>query len=145
MNEKFDWLISRQFFFSPLDTRAKSLKNRMISNSTKNLMVVSVLQSLKLCSKFELNTFSCVKQNHLFSVFQCIKMKTLLSPKKFRQINCLVKTLLTRNICQISVRVNFRNFHTVCLILQLWAWRHFSIRCVGAKRKKKEGSALWWH
>ena len=45
-------------------------------------------------------------------------MKNLLSPiKKIRQINylvfSLVKTLLSRNICQRSVTVNFRNFHTV--------------------------------
>ena len=38
--------------------------------------------------------------------------------EKFRQINSLVfslvKTLLSRNFCQKSVTVNFRNFHTVC-------------------------------
>ena len=37
--------------------------------------------------------------------------------KKFRQINSLVfsvvKTLLSRNFCQRSVTINFRNFHTV--------------------------------
>ena len=37
--------------------------------------------------------------------------------KKFRQINSLVfslvNTLLSRNFCQKSVTVNFRNFHTV--------------------------------
>ena len=46
------------------------------------------------------------------------KMKNLLSPKgNFRQSNSLVisfiNTLISRNFCQISVRVNFRNFHTV--------------------------------
>ena len=56
--------------------------------------------------------------NHLFSHF-------------------LVEKLLSRNFYLISVKVNLNNFHTVCLILQLWAWRHFSIRCVGAKRKKR--------
>ena len=48
---------------------------------------------------------------------QCGKMKNLLSPKKIRQTNSLVfslvKTLLSRNFCQRSVTVNFRNFHTV--------------------------------
>ena len=38
----------------------------------------------------------------------------------FRQINslviCLVNALLSRNFCQKSVRVNFRNFHTVCTV-----------------------------
>ena len=42
-----------------------------------------------------------------------------LTQKIFRQINSLiislVKSLLSRNFCQIDkVRVNFRNFHTVC-------------------------------
>ena len=45
-------------------------------------------------------------------------MKKLLPPKKkFRQIDSLVfstvKTLLSRNFCQRSVTVNFRNYHTV--------------------------------
>ena len=51
---------------------------------------------------------------------QCGKMKNLLLPKKkkFRQIISLVfslviKMFLSRNFCQKSVTVNFRNFHTV--------------------------------
>ena len=40
-----------------------------------------------------------------------------LTEKIFRQINslviCLVKTLLSRNFCQKSVRLNFYDFHTV--------------------------------
>ena len=42
-----------------------------------------------------------------------------LTEKKIREINSLaiflVKTLLSRNFCQKSVRENFRNFHTVVL------------------------------
>jgi len=34
--------------------------------------------------------------------------------KQFREINSLVKTLLSRDFSQKGVRVNFRNFHTVC-------------------------------
>ena len=49
-------------------------------------------------------------------------MKKILSPrKKFRQIDylviSLVKPLISRNFCQKSLRVNFRNFHTVCFTL----------------------------
>ena len=47
------------------------------------------------------------------------KLKNLLSPKKFRQINrlaiSLVKPLLSRNFCQKTVRINIRNFLTVCV------------------------------
>ena len=43
--------------------------------------------------------------------------KFSLTEKKFRQINylviSLVKPLLSRNLCQKSVRVNFCNFYTV--------------------------------
>ena len=43
--------------------------------------------------------------------------KFTVAPKKFRQIDSLVfslvKTLLSRNFCQKSATVNFRNFHTV--------------------------------
>ena len=43
--------------------------------------------------------------------------KITVTHKKFRQINSLVlslvKTLLSRNFCQISVTVNFHNFHNV--------------------------------
>ena len=42
--------------------------------------------------------------------------KFTLIPNIIREINVstsLVKTLLSRNFCQKSVRVNFRNFHTV--------------------------------
>ena len=46
-------------------------------------------------------------------------MKFILIEKIFRQFDSfvisLVQTLLSRNFCQKSVRVNFRNFHTVCL------------------------------
>ena len=45
--------------------------------------------------------------------------KFTVTHKKFRQINSLVfslvKTLLSRNFCQRSVTVNFRNFHTVAV------------------------------
>ena len=50
---------------------------------------------------------------------QCGKTRNSLSPKFFREINSLVtslskiKTLLSRNFCQKSVRENFRNFHIV--------------------------------
>ena len=44
--------------------------------------------------------------------------KLTVKHKKFRQINYLIfsvlKTLLSRNFCQKSVTVNFRNFQTVC-------------------------------
>ena len=50
------------------------------------------------------------------SYAQCEIMKNFtLTGKKIREISCLVislvKPLLTRIFCQISVRVNFRNFH----------------------------------
>ena len=45
------------------------------------------------------------------------KTRDSLSPKIFRQITCLlislVKMLLSRNFCQKRMRENFRNFHTV--------------------------------
>ena len=46
----------------------------------------------------------------------------------FRQINSLVislvKTLISRNICQKSVSVNFYNFHTVIhYLFQSWSTR----------------------
>ena len=49
---------------------------------------------------------------------QCGKMRNSLSPRKYfiiiTSVTCLVKTLLlSRDFCQKSVRVNFRNFHTV--------------------------------
>ena len=46
---------------------------------------------------------------------QCGKnVKFTLTEIKIREINSLVKSLLSRNFCQIDkVRVNFRNFHTV--------------------------------
>ena len=52
-------------------------------------------------------------------VTQCGKTRNSLSlKKKIRQINYLVipviNTLVSRNFCQNRVRVNFRNFHTVC-------------------------------
>jgi len=47
--------------------------------------------------------------------------KFTVTKKIFRQINSvvfsLVKTVLSRNFCQKSVTVNFRNFHTVLLSL----------------------------
>ena len=47
--------------------------------------------------------------------------KFTVTQKKFRQINSLVfslvKTLLSRNFCQKSVTVNFRNFHTVYVLI----------------------------
>ena len=54
--------------------------------------------------------------------------KFSLTGKINRQINSLVfwsiKTLFSRNFCQKSVRLNFRNFHTVCVekreILSHW-------------------------
>ena len=53
---------------------------------------------------------------------QCGKTWNSLSlKKKIRQINylviSLVKPLLSRNFCQKSVRENFRNFHTLPLLL----------------------------
>ena len=39
--------------------------------------------------------------------------KFTLTQKIFRQINSLVKPLLSRNFCQKCVRENSRNFHTV--------------------------------
>ena len=49
---------------------------------------------------------------------QCGKIeKFTIIQEKLRQINSsvlsLVKTLLSRNFCQRSLTVNFRNFHTV--------------------------------
>ena len=56
----------------------------------------------------------------LFTVWK--NEKYTVTQKKFRQINSLVfslvKTLLSRNFCQKSVTVNFRNFHTVCQSLK---------------------------
>ena len=48
---------------------------------------------------------------------QCGKMKNLLFSKKFCQINSLVKTLVSRNFCQKSVRVNLWNYLTVKTLL----------------------------
>ena len=48
---------------------------------------------------------------------QCEKTRNSLSTNIFREINysvtSVVKTLLSRNFCQKSVRENFRDFHTV--------------------------------
>ena len=54
--------------------------------------------------------------------------KFSLTEKIFREINSLVtflvKMLLSRNFCQKCVRVNFRYFHTVCLV----AWSGYQHR-----------------
>jgi len=69
-----------------------------------------------------------VKANLQFPKYSCCHSlcvtvwkneKFTLIKKNFRQINSLVislvKPLLSRNFCQKCVRVNFRNFHTVCV------------------------------
>ena len=52
--------------------------------------------------------------------------KFTVTNKKFRQINSLVlslvKTLLSRNFCQISVTVNFHNFHNVVYKSWFFTW-----------------------
>ena len=76
------------------------------------------------------NQFSSnfLSKNVAFTKFLRKKMLTVwknekfsVTHKKFRQINSLVfslvKTLLSRNFCQIIVTVNFRNFHTVWKVL----------------------------
>ena len=54
--------------------------------------------------------------------------KFTLTEKIFRQITYLVlsfvKTLLWQNFCQKSVRVNFRNFHTHCVVEKLEIFIH---------------------
>ena len=51
--------------------------------------------------------------------------------KNFRQINylvtLLVKPFLSRNFCQKTVRVNFRNFHTVYVEETVWKFQDFSV------------------
>ena len=55
-------------------------------------------------------------ENLKFTLTQWGKWKIYCHPKKFRQINSLVfslvKTLLSRNFCQRSVTVNFHDFLT---------------------------------
>ena len=52
------------------------------------------------------------------------------SHKEFRQTNSLVthlvRTLISRNFCQKSMRVFFRNFHTVSMILPHGNYRTLS-------------------
>ena len=50
--------------------------------------------------------------------------KFTVTQEKFRQINSLVKTLLSRNFCQKSVTVNSRNFHTVMYLSLLFSWNY---------------------
>ena len=55
--------------------------------------------------------------------------KFSLTEEKFRQINCLVislvKPLLSRNFCEKSVRENFCNFHTVFPNIRLVTINYF--------------------
>ena len=70
---------------------------------------------------------------------QCGKMKNLLSPiKKFRQINCLVssvvKTLFSRNFCQRSVvTLISRNFWSQKQQILLFA--HFSVKLISPMKR----------
>ena len=47
----------------------------------------------------------------------------------FREINylviLLVKTSFSRNFCQKSMRLNFRNFHSVCNATAVWKFKNF--------------------
>ena len=59
---------------------------------------------------------------HIISTFHSVEKRKIHSHQQiFRQINSLVtslmKTLLSRNFCQKSARVNFCNFHTVHRII----------------------------
>ena len=61
-----------------------------------------------------------IKILHTISTFHSVEKRKIHSHQKiFRQINTLVIyhiTLLSRNFCQKSARVNFRNFHTVFIV-----------------------------
>ena len=78
-------------------------------------------------------------QSHKLTVWKNEKFG--LTEKIFRQINslviCLVKTLLSRNFCQKSVRLNFYNFHTV----KLWFCQIFRQNNALLKKSLKN----WFH
>ena len=85
----------------------------------KTLLLINQLISSNICKS-------------KFPRLQCKKRDILLPHrKKFREINLLVislvKTLLSRNFCQKSVRENFRKFHTTAAVEIVWIlWFFYS-------------------
>ena len=86
-----------------------------------------------------ISTLSCSIRNLLLW-----KMITLLSPIFFRYIKSLViyvKPLLTRNFCQKSVRVKFRNLLNVyCAV---WKLKKFTLTPVRGNYRKWLSHFLW--
>ena len=75
------------------------------------------------------------RKKHLCNTFYknnstCGKTRNPISPKKFREINSLVislvKTLFTRNLWLKNVMVNIRNFHSVKILL--WVFDKNSVK-----------------
>ena len=82
-----------------------------------SLQVAKPNSSFQPCKKLY-NSHKIISLNQLVIIrFHTVwkKEKISLTEKKTREINSLVKLLLSRIFCQKSVRENFRNFHT--------AWR----------------------
>ena len=105
--------LSRSLFPTVPCSQVWLLNGRILARDSKRLILDS---SDGKCCKLFIDKWE--RRNFVKSLFHSVeKWKIYCHPKKFRQINSLVftlvKTLLSRNFCQKSVTVNFRNFHTV--------------------------------
>ena len=81
------------------------------------------LISYQMIATIKISKFCyCFDEKNIQDACVCRNEKNYSHRKKIRQINCLVislvKLLLSRNFCQKRVRVNFRNFHTVHILLR---------------------------
>ena len=78
------------------------------------IYLVNALVSRNFCQKSMRVNF---RNFHSVQCTQCGKVKNLVSPKNISSnqlfVISLLKTLLSRNICQKCVRLNRSNFHTV--------------------------------
>ena len=106
-------------------------------------LILFVQTILKKVEKFNFTNIS-VKSNQWKLSFHILEnIKFTLIEKIFRQINSLVislvKTLISRKICQKSVRVNFHNFHahTAHCNLRIFPWKYFW--------RKEENSIFPWN
>ena len=100
-----------------VEWRLNTMKRHKVPKSYVN--VWSFWKELKMQCKdiyLELTLYVKLRISNIITASAAESLFTV-NQKKFRQINSLVfslvNTLLSRNFCQISVTVNFRNFHTV--------------------------------